>query len=220
MTTDLDHRATAFSETVRLATLDDHRAAEGTPFVAALLAGELPVEEYGRFLGQLWFVYDALERAGDALASDPVVAPFLFEELRRAPALAADLTVVVGADWRSSIAPLPATRAYADRLVDVGRTWPGGYVAHHYTRSLGDLSGGRMIGRVVQRTLGFDPRRGASFYDFPGIASPNRFKVDYRSLLDAAPWGSDERNRIVDEVRAAFRHNRALFDDLEASRGG
>jgi heme oxygenase len=33
-------------------------------------------------------------------------------------------------------------------------------------------------------------------------------------MLDAAPWDGAERARFVDEVSAAFRHNKAVFDDL------
>ena len=62
-------------------------------------------------------------------------------------------------------------------------TWPGGFVAHHYTRYLGDLSGGIFIGRVMQRRFGFDTN-GIGFYLFADIADPRAFKDVYREQLD------------------------------------
>jgi len=122
-----------------------------------------------------------------------------------------------GADWREKIAPLPATQRYVDRIEEVGATWAGGFVAHHYTRYLGDLSGGIFIGRVMQRRFGFETN-GVGFYLFDDIADPNAFKDVYREQLDAAPWDAAERERVIDEVLLAYRFNTELFEDLDRAR--
>jgi heme oxygenase len=220
MTTTDTVDAIRFSEQIRDATRQEHEAAEREPFVGDLMAGTLPLDAYVDLVAQLWFVYDALEHAGDVVRADPVAGRFVVDELRRVPALSVDLEHLLGPAWRAEITPLPATAAYRDRIEEVGRTWPAGFVAHHYTRYLGDLSGGRILGRAIRDTYGFGDGPGASFTAFPEIPQPNRFKVDYRTSLDAVPWSGDEREAVVDEARAAFRHNQAVFAGLQAGREG
>ncbi|WP_193307728.1 biliverdin-producing heme oxygenase, partial [Mycobacterium tuberculosis] len=113
-------------------------------------------------------------------------------------------------EWRDRIAPLPTTQRYVDRIRQVGATWAGGFVAHHYTRYLGDLSGGIFIGRVMARRFGFETN-GIGFYLFDDIADPSAFKDVYREQLDAAPWDEAERERVIDEVLLAYRFNTELF---------
>jgi heme oxygenase (biliverdin-producing, ferredoxin) len=148
---------------------------------------------------------------------DPVASRFISDKLTRLPALEADLEFLIGPDWRASIAPLPTTQAYVSRIRRVAATWPGGFVAHHYTRYLGDLSGGQFIGRLMQRRFGFDTN-GIGFYLFGDIADPKAFKDVYREQLDAAPWDDEEKERVIDEVLVAYRFNTELFEDLARAK--
>ena len=128
------------------------------------------------------------------------------------------LRTLVGADWRDRVRPGAATRAHADRIMELARTWPSGYVAHHYIRYLGDLSGGRALGAKARKLYGLDDD-GVRFYRFDGIESPREFKEGYRRLLDTAPWSADERSRIVEEARTAFRLSEAMFLELDQAVG-
>lgn len=151
--------APAFSALIRTASHAQHTEAESSAFMSEMLGGRLGVEAYTRYTEQLWFIYAALEGAAADLAGDPVAGPFVRGELFRLPALERDLAHLHGdADWRRTVRPLPATAAYADRIAEVARTWPGGYVAHHYTRYLGDLSGGQVIRGTAEKT-GASPAR-------------------------------------------------------------
>lgn len=205
---------TPFSALIRSASQDRHTEAENSAFMAEMLDGRLGREAYARYTHQLWFVYEALERAAEGLADDPVAAPFLRPELRRVPALERDLDHLLGPGWRTAPA-LPATRAYADRITEVAAGWPAGYVAHHYTRYLGDLSGGQVIRSVAERTWGFEHKGdGVRFYVFPQIANPAAFKREYRALLDAVPVDDVDKQRAVEECRRAFAFNTAVFAEL------
>lgn len=207
--------ATPFSALIRVATQEQHTRAEEAPFMADLLGGRLGVAAYARYTEQLYFVYEALEAGTAALAGDPVAGPFLRPELARLPALARDLEHLRGPGWRERAAPLPATRTYADRIARVAAEWPGGFVAHHYTRYLGDLSGGQVIRGIAERTWGFARKGdGVRFYVFDGIANPAEFKRGYREALDAFGGGEVERRRVVEECRTAFALNSAVFADL------
>jgi len=151
-------------------------------------------------------------RVGINFADDPVVAPFLLPGLERTEALEADVRLLLGPDAVATVVARPGTAAYVARLEAVG-SWAGGFVAHHYTRYLGDLSGGQHIRRIVERAYPDLPIR---FYTFEGVASPKALKERYRELLDEAPWSADEQDRVVAEVREAYRLNQEMFASLEA----
>jgi heme oxygenase len=133
------------------------------------------------------------------------------------PALTADLEFLLGTDWKAHIAPLSVTRRYTQRIREVAADWPAGYVAHHYTRYLGDLSGGQYIAKVMARRFGLGTN-GIGFYLFDQIADPAEFKNSYRAELDAAAWSNDERERVIDEVMVAYTFNTDMFVALAEER--
>ncbi|MCX4801934.1 heme oxygenase (biliverdin-producing) [Streptomyces sp. NPDC058682] len=205
----------AFSTVIRVASHEQHTEAETSTFMSDLLGGRLGVEAYTRYTEQLWFVYRALEDAAESLKDDPVAGPFIQPELMRVAEIERDLAHLVGPDWRESVVALPATRAYADRVAHCAAQWPGGYVAHHYTRYLGDLSGGQIIRDKAERTWGFERKGdGVRFYVFADISNPAAFKRTYRELLDAIAADDLEKQRIIDECKRAFDFNGAVFREL------
>ncbi|MEU6504812.1 biliverdin-producing heme oxygenase [Streptomyces sp. NPDC046942] len=205
----------SFSALIRTASHEQHTEAETSAFMTDLLGGRLGVAAYARYTEQLWFVYEALESGAGRLAADPVAGPFIRPELLRLPALERDLAHLRGAGWRAGLSALPATRAYADRVRACAERWPGGYVAHHYTRYLGDLSGGQIIRDRAERTWGFARKGdGVRFYVFEGLSNPAAFKRSYRELLDAIAVDDLEKQRMVAECKRAFALNTAVFRAL------
>ncbi|MCL8010357.1 heme oxygenase (biliverdin-producing) [Streptomyces sp. AS02] len=205
----------SFSTLIRTASHEQHVEAETSTFMSDLLGGRLGVDAYARYTEQLWFVYEALETGTEQLASDPVAGPFIHPELFRLASLERDLAHLRGPDWRSGVSALPATRAYADRVRECARDWPAGYVAHHYTRYLGDLSGGQIIRDKAEKTWGFTRKGdGVRFYVFEEIANPAAFKRGYRELLDGVRADDLEKQRIVAECKKAFALNTAVFRAL------
>ena len=87
----------------------------------------------------------------------------------------------------------------------------------HYTRYLGDLSGGQVVAHRMREHYGVDDS-GLTFYNFEGIDKLKRYKDDYRARLDALPLDADAVDRLVDEALAAFAHNQAVFGDLDGAR--
>lgn len=206
----------SFSHALRERTRTIHGHAEGATFMHDLMSGKASREDYIALVAQHYFMYEALEEVSDAMASDPVASAFITSQLTRIPALEADLEFLLGSDWRSLIAPLPATTRYVDRIREVSG-WAGGFVAHHYTRYLGDLSGGQHIYKVMQKRFGLGTE-GVGFYLFDHIDDPAAFKDDYRAKLDAVNWDAEERERVIDEVMAAYRLNTEVFEDLTAAK--
>ena len=150
------------------------------------------------------------------MRGDEVGSRFVFDELTRLPTFDADLTYLMGDGWRDLITPLPATEAYVGRLDEVASTSAGAFVAHHYTRYMGDLSGGQFIAKLVRQAYELEGTQGTDFYVFD-IADLPAFKDEYRRRLDEAPWGPDERRAVVDEVTRAYELNRDLLADLSAA---
>ena len=210
--------AVPFSTRIRDETRPEHERAESSPFITAYLAGRLPIGGYAALQGQLWFVYEALESSARELRDDPVAGPFLDVRLDRLPSLEVDLRRLVGEDWRDRVRAGEAAAAHAERIRELARTWPGGFIAHHYIRYLGDLSGGRALGSKARKLYQLDDD-GVRFYRFDDIDSPREFKDGYRRLLDTAPWSSDEQARIVDEARTGFRMTEAMFGELDRTVG-
>ncbi|MEV1018827.1 biliverdin-producing heme oxygenase [Streptomyces sp. NPDC050264] len=206
---------TPFSTLIRTASHEQHTEAETSTFMSDLLGGSLGVDAYARYTEQLWFVYRALEGGMERLADDPVAGPFIQPELLRLPELERDLAHLRGAGWREKVSALPATVAYAARVEECAASWPAGYVAHHYTRYLGDLSGGQIIRDKAERTWGFARKGdGVRFYVFEGVGNPAAFKRAYRELLDGIGVDELEQQRVVAECKAAFALNTAVFRAL------
>ncbi|MCR2828502.1 biliverdin-producing heme oxygenase [Microbacterium sp. zg.Y909] len=209
----------AFSTALRERSTGAHSGSESAGFMADLIKGDGTREDYIALVAQHWFIYEALEAATERMKADPVASVFISDRLTRLPALEADLEFLLGADWRTQIQPLPTTQRYVERIRAVGATWAGGFVAHHYTRYLGDLSGGLFIGRLMARRFGFETN-GIGFYLFDAIADPKAFKDVYREQLDAAPWDDAEKERVIAEVLQAYRFNTELFEDLARAKAG
>lgn len=200
---------TPLSAQLRAGTAEAHQAAEDTGFARELVGGERQLRDYIAMLGQLEHVYDALESAAAELAGHPQAGPFVDVRLHRLSALRDDLASLGG----ESAPALPGTAVYAARIADIARTWPVGWVAHHYTRYLGDLSGGQIMARAMQKAFGLEGRTGLTFFTFEGLGAPGAYKKGYRDRLDALGDTLDEadRQRLVDESSWAFAQNQALF---------
>ncbi len=207
-----------FSQALRERTMASHGDSAGATFMSDLMTGKGSREDYIALVAQHYFIYEALEAAAERFVDDATAAPFISPQLTRLPALEIDLEHLVGSDWRETISPVPATQRYVDRINEVAdEGWAGGFIAHHYTRYLGDLSGGQAISRIMQREFGFETN-GVAFYLFEGIASPKEFKDTYRTQLDSVEWDDAERERVIDEVLLAYRFNTELFVDLAAAK--
>jgi heme oxygenase len=210
--------ADRLSVRVRRNTVGAHDAAQRSGFLDALAGGRLPWEAYADLTAQHWFIYEALESAATSMADDPVVATFLFPELRRLPSLEADLRFLYGPRWADHLFATPATTVYCTRLRDVAHRAATGFVAHQYTRYIGDLSGGQYLGPAIAQSYNLPTADGHRFFIFTGV-DPMSFKTHYRALLDAAPWSPAEQDGFIREVEEAYRLNIAVLDELQSRWG-
>uniref|UniRef100_A0A3B3SFK1 heme oxygenase (biliverdin-producing) n=1 Tax=Paramormyrops kingsleyae TaxID=1676925 RepID=A0A3B3SFK1_9TELE len=203
------------SEQIKTATKESHVRAENTQLMQSFQKGQIALPQYKLLLFSLYEIYNALEEELDRNASHPSVAPIYFpQELARLESLKKDLAHFYGQNWRERVIVPAATQRYTQRLRQVGKENPEYLVAHAYTRYLGDLSGGQVLGRITQKSLGLKNGDGLSFFSFPGVSSPNRFKQLYRSRMNSIELTEEERKGLLEEAVRAFQLNVEVFDDL------
>ena len=207
--------AQTLSLQLREGTKDSHRSAERSPFIKRFFKGQLSKQEYGTFLRQLYTVYAALEKHHEDHHAHAVLGKIYFPELNRKAAIIQDLNYYFGGNAWEKISPTPAALEYAGRITALADSWPEGLVAHHYTRYLGDLSGGQALKRIIAKTFELPSTEGLAFYEFDGIPDHAAFKDSYRSRLDILPVDAQTCERIVAEANRAFDLNRAIFDLIE-----
>lgn len=109
---------------------------------------------------------------------------------------------------------LQSTQEYVDRIRLLNNQKNYAIVAHHYTRYLGDLSGGQAMKRIVLNMFPEDFHSGISFYEFPEILNFNDFKVAYRTRLDSLSIDDELGQSIIQEAKLAFQLNMNITEAL------
>ncbi|KAL3996324.1 NUAK family, SNF1-like kinase [Sarotherodon galilaeus] len=204
------------SEQIKKVTKESHVRAENTELMLSFQRGKVTLPQYKLLLCSLYEIYQALEEELDRNSDHPSVAPIYFPaELARLKSIEKDLEYFYGQDWREKIVIPAATKRYSHRLRQIGKENPEFLLAHAYTRYLGDLSGGQVLGRIAQKSMDLKNGDGLSFFAFPGVSSPNLFKQLYRSRMNSVELTEQERNGVLEEAVRAFEFNIQVFEDLQ-----
>ena len=121
-----------------------------------------------------------------------------------------------GPEWRDGVQPSAATRKYVARVEEVAREAPYLLIAHMYTRYLGDLFGGQMMGGMARRSLDLDASLGTKLYEFDDIPAKDikPFIEEWYAQLNKLELSDEQKERIVDEGNEVFRLNIEVFEEL------
>ena len=206
-----------FSKELKIGTKKSHSAAENTSFVRSFLRGVVSKESYKKLVSDLYFVYSAMEEEVEKLKDHPIIGQLQLSDLNRVNALEQDLRFYYGPIWRSLIKPSEACNQYVNRIREVAKNEPELLVGHHYTRYLGDLSGGQILKGIAKKALALGDGQGLKFYDFEKIEDAKAYKAGYRGILDGLPITEHQANAIIVEANYAFRLNMYMFDTLEGN---
>lgn len=201
------------SAALREHTRQAHEHAENRGFMTRLMGGESGVVAHQALQRQLLPVYEHLEAACATHAGDPRLASLLDPALERAASLRHDLAALERLGYTDATPILPATQRYVDDLVACADS-PAVLIGHHYTRYLGDLSGGQIIATLMHRHYDA-PDDVLTFYRFD-IDKPKTYKDGYRARLDALHLDPAEQDEALDAASRAFALNAAVFDALDA----
>jgi heme oxygenase len=133
-------------------------------------------------------------------------------ELNRSDAIASDLEALRPRLSAAPIGLLASTRAYVERILATEHD-SARYLAHHYVRYLGDLSGGQVMRVWLSRHYELAENETA-FFHFEEIPKPVPFKNAYRSGIDALELGAEREQDLIDEAIASFAANEEIFAEL------
>ena len=183
-----------------------HLEAERTGIIRDLLRGEASREGYVLLLRNLLPAYREMENGFERHHGSSCLGGLAKYRLDRAPAIEADLVALSGKDWQRDIPLLAAGDIYARRIAKAAEGDGARLIAHAYTRYLGDLSGGQILQRLLERSLELRPSE-LSFYDFPRFADLTALKADYRKLLDHAGALASDPQAVIEEGAIAFSLN-------------
>lgn len=203
------------SARIRRETASDHRNAEGGDAMTRLLRGALPLDGYLDLVVQMQALYATLESESRRHPSDSRFGGFFDAALERSPSLAVDRVALESRTGRPGGDVFESTRSFVGRLSEVG-TNPLLLLAHHYTRYMGDLSGGIMIGRAVDEAYSFAGGAGVTWFQFPTIADVDAYKNAYRARLDALALDADDADRLIAEIHLSYSLNGVVLRDVSA----
>ncbi len=209
----------ALSSQLREGTKKAHTMAENTGFVSCFLKGVVDKSTYRKLVVDLYFVYSAMEEEIGRLSRDghPVVSLISYPELNRRESLEQDLNFYFGQNWSATLQPTRSAKAYVDRIRQVAKESPELLIGHHYTRYIGDLSGGQILKNIAQKAMNLPEQDGLRFYEFDRIEDERVFKKQYSATLNALPITQSTADLIVEEANKAFKCNMEIFQELEGN---
>ena len=205
-----------FALQLKTETKKSHTAAENTKFVGSFLRGVVSKESYKQLVANFYFIYRAMEEEMEKLKESPIVGPVHSDLLNRVNSLERDLRYFYGPVWRHHIAPTEQCQRYVDRIREVSDDEPELLIGHHYTRYMGDLSGGQILRGIAAKAMNLKDNEGLWFYEFD-IDDKKTFKNTYRNVLNHLRINQSQANAIITEANFAFRLNMYMFDELEGN---
>ena len=211
--------AVALAGQLREGTKKSHTMAENTGFVACFLKGVVEKTSYRKLISDLYFVYKAMEEEIDRLVQEdhPVIKHIGFKELFRRQTLEKDLEFYYGNNWLDQITISESAQSYVNRIRLVANESPELLVGHHYTRYIGDLSGGQILKKIAKKALNLRGDDGLNFYEFKLIEDEKLFKKSYSETLNKLPIDQKIADNIIEEANEAFAYNMKMFRELEGN---
>lgn len=204
---------------LREGTKKAHTMAENMGFVKCFLRGVVEKNSYRKLTANFYYVYSAMEEEMERLhkLEHPVISKMYFPELNRKATLEQDLAYYYGPQWRTQIKISPVGQEYVDRIRSIAHERPELLLSHHYTRYIGDLSGGQILKKIAMTAMKLEEGEGVAFYEFPGIPDEKAFKDNYRAVLDTLPIDQATGEDIVEEANDSFDLNMRMFEELEGN---
>jgi heme oxygenase len=210
--------STHLANRLREGTKQAHSLAENTIFMQHFLQEKITPKIFRKLLGNLYFIYTALETEFEQHYHHPILGLMYFPELNRQAALEADLAFYYGENWRREITLSEAGETYVQYIRDLAKSDPTRLIAHSYVRYLGDLSGGQGLKKIVRSNFNLPEHQGTRFYEFASFPTPEAirdFKIKYRNALNELPVDEATITSLVTEANYAFTLNCNILAALE-----
>mmetsp|Transcript_38556 Transcript_38556/g.44411 ORF Transcript_38556/g.44411 Transcript_38556/m.44411 type:complete len:172 (+) Transcript_38556:3-518(+) len=146
-----------------------------------------------------------------------------------------DMEYFYGLDWKTTMSkPTRGTEKYVARIREIAATAAADnyddsssskqylFIAHQYTRYLGDLFGGQMMGGMASRSMDLpSDGSGIQFYTFDSIPKTKTKQFIDEWYIKLNTIGMDlttqQRQDIVNEANLVFDLNIGILQELEGS---
>ena len=211
-------------------TRKSHSMAQNSAFVTGFFKGLASRESYKALLTSLYFVYTAMEDAMADTTTDDRVKMMDDDVLRRVPSLQQDLNYFYNTsnnnndddddnEWQNEIQPSLATQAYVSRIRQIAQNPELSYLllAHQYTRYLGDLFGGQMMGGMASKSLELTEDNGVAFYKFDNIPDTTDYITSWYTRLNQLELTQEQKDNIIEEANYVFDLNIGILQELDGS---
>ena len=201
------------SDLLKQKTSSIHQELESSTFVQQLFTGKLSSTEYYTYIKSLYDVYILLEEKILFDKETKFIRPIYFPELSRVSTIHKDINYLESIIDHSKIYnyTLDSVRAYLKLIANASSHQ---LIAHCYVRYMGDLSGGQMLKKVVQKYYANDSEQGINFYTF-SIDNITAFKINYKEKMNSIKLSKIEQEEVLEEAEKAFFCNLCLFQELE-----
>ncbi|MEG1286754.1 MAG: biliverdin-producing heme oxygenase [Clostridium sp.] len=193
-----------------------HDVAENTGFLKRLVDGNASVEGYSEYLFNLYEIYKTIEFNLEKYSDNPSVKEFATIDVYRSEAIYKDLKILLG-EKMNSMKLLASTKAYVDKLNEVGRSNPELLVAHAYSRYLADLFGGRTIYKILENVYKMD-YNALNYYQYEALNEDEGrkdFIMEYYTKLNNIELSDVLKEKFLDEVSNSYIYNIAISNELD-----
>lgn len=207
---------TTLSKQIKEGTKKSHTMAENTGFITCFLKGVVEKKSYVKLMSDLYHVYSTMEEEFERHKDHEILSKIYYPELFRKQSIEKDLEYYLGSDWRDKVTQTPSCKEYVSKIKEVSNVFPELLISHHYTRYIGDLSGGQILKGIAKTALQVDDA-GMNFYIFTDIPDEKKFKEQYRNTLDSLPFEQETIDSIIVEANNAFKYNMKVFKEIEGN---
>ena len=117
----------------------------------------------------------------------------------------------------NSMQLLASTKAYIDKLNELGRSNPELLVAHAYTRYLADLFGGRTIYKTLEQVYKVD-YDALNYYHYEALNEDEgrkEFIMEYHAKLGKIKLDDILKEKFLDEVSNSYIYNISISNELD-----
>lgn len=197
---------TSLTAELKQATAEAHRRVEKNRLVQKILAGSISDQLLRKYLTALLPVYNHLESALSQLAEGSRFSGLYDERLCRYRAIVNDLGNIDEKNISENSLSQWVQRAIKENEFSL--------VAICYVRYLGDLNGGQILLRSIEKSDAISSETGLSFFRFESIPDMKEFISAYRSKINRLELTAAGRRQVIACAVEFFNRHDDLFNQI------
>jgi heme oxygenase len=190
------------------ATSEQHRDAERRQLQKAMASGQVPVDVYAAWLGQMFLLHRTLrDTIADHIREQPLLGEIVRDEGRHVANLEADLALL--GRQAGEARPLPSTDRAIRAIGRAAVSDPLSLLGYNYVLE-GSMNGNRFIARALLPSL---PVPAVAYLDPYGEEQRPTWQA-YRERMNGVGIGEDAARRIVSAAQDMFTFIAEMSDEL------